>query len=165
MQLVPTTPKFDPDIHPEIVFRAALMGLHKTAIAELCGLPGQVLDEWIAQYPDLRDAFDKAGQADTKVLHALYCLATGWNQYTDAPAVDGDGIHKRGDRVAAIAWLKYRKIWQETEARRPGAPTSLPELLAIVRELEERLTGTAEPRTITVASRSGPPDEEPDAGF
>ena len=165
MQLVQTTPKFDPEIHPELVFRAALMGLHKTAIAELCGLPGQVLDEWVAQYPDLQEAFDKAKEADTKVLHALYCLATGWNQYTDCAAVDKDGLHKRGDRAAAIAWLKYRKIWQETETRPPGAPKSLPELLGIVRELEQRLIGTAEPRTITAAAQPGPPDEEPDAGF
>lgn len=100
-------PAFNPTVHPELIFRAALMGLPKQIVADLIGIPPDMLDQWVEEEPQLQQAFAKAQQADAQVVATVYYEAIGWNQYENKPSEKGPSMR------AASMWLKHRQNWND----------------------------------------------------
>ena len=70
-----------------MVQRSLILGLTVDVIAEIIGIPFELLSQWIETYPELRLARARAEDADAQVAQSLHDLATGaWGGGEKKPA-------------------------------------------------------------------------------
>ena len=156
-------PKFDETVHPEIMFRAILMGMSAATVADLIGIPLRMLEDWIEQEPKLREAAKNADRADANVLASLYYAAIGWDQYSAVASKKGPNVR------AALAWLRERQEWRAEQAKAPTTTDNMTtaQLVGLLLELKGKITTRTGAQVVDVEPTSPAPDtdEDVDAGF
>lgn len=125
---------FDPDVHPEIAYRLALMGYGKDTIAAAVGVSGAIFDEWCVEHPELEQALRGVDEADSHVYYEVLRQALGRDPVTGVTTGEKPSLR------AMQMWLKMRKVWRDEPPKPVGGPRTLPELLSLLRDWETRLS-------------------------
>ena len=154
------SPTFDRDVHPDIVFRGLLMGVPLKTLAELVGISSQLLQEWVAEHPEMQQAVQDAKGADAQVMASIYHAAIGYDPHT--------ATWRKPDMRAAQMWVTERLKW--SRSAQPPAPAdqvSPQQLLILLRDMSDRVAGSlpklgsAAPPIIDVSDA----DPDVDPGF
>lgn len=89
--------KYDPDHHPELFRRLALLGATQERMAFCAGIGITTLERWLNEHEAVRDAIRNGGDvADAEVVNAIFVRATGR---------DGDPP----DTSLGLRWLSIRQ--------------------------------------------------------
>jgi hypothetical protein len=120
--------KYDPDIHPKIAERYAMLhGATDPEIAKIIGISPRTLANWKKRYPDFLQAI-KTGKdvADDRVEFGLYERAIGY-EHPEDKIFNANGVplivptikHYPPEPKAAEIWLYNRRPnrWRRTEHR------------------------------------------------
>ena len=130
----PNVIRYDPDLHPGIVRRLAILGLTREKIASILGISPNTLVNWAKRHEELCLELEAGCDlADAEVVASLYDQAVGY--------IDEEG-RRRGCNVAAgIFWMKARCGWSDRgDGNRRGEEdkpkeVTLEELAAQARDL------------------------------
>ena len=145
-------PAFNPEVHPDIIFRGLLMGLPPVTIAEMVGITPKMLEEWIAEKPEVREQVNRALHADAEVLASTFHAALGYDALNKRPLENGPNM------TAARLWLQNRLGWGNKPQKEERDLTPA-EVLEELRKLEDKLTA---PRRRAVIDVPPAPEADPD---
>ena len=127
---------YDPDMHPGIVRRLAMMGATRERIAAVLGISPNTLRNWADRHEELRlELLSGSDLADAEVVAAMYDAAVGY--------IDEKTGRRRGCNVTAqIFWLKNRRGWHDgrTAPKEPEkmSPEEMAEVAArLAKKLDE----------------------------
>ena len=99
---------YNPEVHPGIIERLAILGRTQKEIAAIIGVAQQTLSDWIQRHDECATAWNFGNDlADAEVMKAHYDLAVGW--------VDDQGRRKGANVTAQIFWLKNRCGWRNEQ--------------------------------------------------
>ena len=112
-----TRSKYRPDYHPELLYRAALLGMTVDEMAKLLDVKKITLEQWLIKKPEVKEAVRKGRvHADTDVAMSMYKQATGQVRILDnhVAVIKGEVVvtplvkQLPPSTAAGIFWLKNR---------------------------------------------------------
>jgi hypothetical protein len=99
---------YNPDWHPELARRLALLKLDTEEIASVFGVCGGTLNLWKQRYPELATAIDAGGlAADSEVVDALYKRALGYKYREEHVTKQGDIVEVNRQALPDVEAIKY----------------------------------------------------------
>ena len=110
---------YDPEYHPLLCYRLALLKLTDPEIASVCGISDHTLWVWKDKYPELSREIDRGRlPADGEVVEALHKRAVGFYYYEECVSKSGEVREVRRyalpDTTAAQFFLSRRNTgWKD----------------------------------------------------
>jgi hypothetical protein len=133
--------KVAPPDAAEIIRRACATGASKKGVAMALGTNDRVLDRWLDEDPELKDAFDQGREKERQTLHSVvYDLATS-----------GQG---KDSLIAAFFLLKARHGYQEGQQESQANRVSINFQIPAATPLAQFMTVENEPRTKSISNKS-----------